>query len=337
MGSQSNDIPPTEKRPKVSVLMITYNHEKYIEQAVRSVMMQETDFDYELVIGEDCSTDSTREIVLQLKEEFPDKIKLLLHEKNVGMIPNMVATYNACTGEYIALCEGDDYWTHPKKLQLQVDFLENSPEFVMCFHPVWTSSKPDECTDIYEGGNPSQRDYSLADLFDIRQLMPTCSVVFKNIMTIPKWYHDCKLGDFPLFALILKHGKAKKLNSVMGVYRKHIGGVWSGIDSIQRQRINLDTLNIVNLEFDYNFSDRLKLSNKYIALARTYVKIHDYKNARSFFVRGLTHQHGGKLKITEVLKAFFLIYIPYSSKLLERIHQLKGTLEIYRREVTLYF
>ncbi len=121
------------RTPKVSVLMITYNHEQYIEQAVRSVMMQETDFDYELVIGEDCSTDRTREIVLRLKEEFPDKIRLLLPEKNLGMIPNFVATYEACRGEYIALCEGDDYWTHPKKLQIQVDYMKGS-ECRMCFH-----------------------------------------------------------------------------------------------------------------------------------------------------------------------------------------------------------
>ena len=111
---------------KVSVFMITYNHEKYIAEALDSILMQKTDFDFDIVIGEDCSTDATRRIVLEYSRKYPDKIKLLLHNVNVGFISNMMYVLEACTGKYVAMCEGDDYWTDPFKLQKQVDFLEAS-------------------------------------------------------------------------------------------------------------------------------------------------------------------------------------------------------------------
>lgn len=111
--------------------MITYNHEKYIVQSIDSVLMQRTNFDYEIVIGEDCSTDKTREIVLEYKAKYTGRIKLLLQEKNVGMMQNFIDTLRACNGKYIALLEGDDYWTDPLKLQKQMDFLEANPEYGM--------------------------------------------------------------------------------------------------------------------------------------------------------------------------------------------------------------
>jgi glycosyltransferase involved in cell wall biosynthesis len=117
----------------VSICMITYNHEKYIAQAIDSVLMQKSNFDYEIVIGEDCSTDRTREIVLEYKVKHPDKIKLLLQDKNVGMMPNFIETLRACTGKYIAILEGDDYWTDTYKLQKQVDFLEINSDYGLVF------------------------------------------------------------------------------------------------------------------------------------------------------------------------------------------------------------
>ena len=112
-------------KPVVSILSITYNHEKYIAQAIDSFLMQETDFDFEIVIGEDCSTDNTRQIINQYKEKYPEKIKLLTSASNVGPNHNFLRTFEACQGKYIALCEGDDYWIDPLKLQKQVDFIDN--------------------------------------------------------------------------------------------------------------------------------------------------------------------------------------------------------------------
>src|SRR5882762_4326458 len=124
---------PGAPAPKVSVAMICYKQEQFITQAVESAMMQKTDFPYELVISDDCSPDSTREIALDLQRRYPDRIRLLLPETNRGMMSNFVQTLRACTGDYIALLEGDDYWIDARKLQKQADLLDTHPEFPACF------------------------------------------------------------------------------------------------------------------------------------------------------------------------------------------------------------
>src|ERR1700739_2391661 len=114
-------------KPLISVCMITYNHEKYIAQAIESVLAQKTNFPVELVIGDDYSTDSTRKICLDYKKKHPDILKLRFPDKNMGMMPNFIANLKECDSRYIALLEGDDYWTDPYKLQKQFDFLEANP------------------------------------------------------------------------------------------------------------------------------------------------------------------------------------------------------------------
>lgn len=101
----------------VSICMITYNHEPFIREAIEGVLMQQSTFPYELVIGEDYSTDRTRDICIEYQQKHPDKIRLLLNEKNLGVMPNFIQTLNACSSKYIALCEGEDYWTDPLKPQ----------------------------------------------------------------------------------------------------------------------------------------------------------------------------------------------------------------------------
>lgn len=114
--------------PLVSVKMITYNHTPYIAQAIEGVLQQKVNFPFELVIGEDCSTDGTREIVLEYQKKFPDIIRIITSDKNVGARENGYRTTKACRGKYIAFCEGDDYWHHPDKLQKEADYLESHPE-----------------------------------------------------------------------------------------------------------------------------------------------------------------------------------------------------------------
>jgi glycosyltransferase involved in cell wall biosynthesis len=114
--------------PLVSVKMITYNHGPYIAQAIEGVLQQRTNFVFELVIGEDCSTDGTREIVLDYQKKYPDIIRVIATDQNVGMKKNSLRTLKACRGKYLAFCEGDDYWHHPLKLQKQADHLESHPE-----------------------------------------------------------------------------------------------------------------------------------------------------------------------------------------------------------------
>jgi len=117
--------------PLVSVAMITYNHEKYIRQAIQGVLNQQTAFPYELVVGEDCSLDNTRRIVLGFQQRFPQRVRAITSPRNVGAHQNARRVVQACHGKYIAFCEGDDYWHNPQKLQVQVDFLEANPDYGM--------------------------------------------------------------------------------------------------------------------------------------------------------------------------------------------------------------
>jgi len=115
------------KKPLVSVKMITYNHAQYIAQAIEGVLQQKTDFPFELIIGEDCSTDGTMEIVLEYQKKYPDIIRVITSDMNIGMIRNGYRTTMACRGKYLAFCEGDDFWHRSDKLQLQVEFLDRNP------------------------------------------------------------------------------------------------------------------------------------------------------------------------------------------------------------------
>ena len=119
---------------KVSVIVVTYNHEKYIAKAINSILAQETDFKYEILIGDDASTDSTADIVMQYASQNPDIIKAVCREKNVGATKNAYSLLKSAKGKYLATLEGDDMWTDVNKLKLQVDFLEDNPQFIACAH-----------------------------------------------------------------------------------------------------------------------------------------------------------------------------------------------------------
>jgi len=211
---------------KVSVLMITYNHEHFIAQALDSVLMQEVEFPYEIVVGEDCSTDATRSILLEYQKLYPDIIRLLLPEKNIGMIPNFINTFKACNGEYIALLEGDDYWISDQKLQKQIDFLESHPSCTICFNPTLVFYD-DESASQHVFPAQAEGFYTIVDLLQ-DNFMHTCSVMCRNIIKeFPPWFYDSVVGDYPLHLLNAGCGDIGCINEVMSAYRIHSSGVWS--------------------------------------------------------------------------------------------------------------
>jgi glycosyltransferase involved in cell wall biosynthesis len=184
---------------KVSVLLITYNHERYIAEAIDSVLMQEVSFDYEIIIGEDCSIDATRDIVTGYSSRFPDKIRLVLSEKNAGECSNIARTLRACRGEYIAMLDGDDYWTSPRKLQKQVDFLENNPEFTIYCHNA-ISIYEDGSREAYMFNPDCQKEISTIDDLWTGNFIATCTAMLRRepVSHLPAWYCDLKWGDWPL-------------------------------------------------------------------------------------------------------------------------------------------
>lgn len=212
--------------PLVSICMITYNHEKYISQAIEGVLLQEFNYKMELVIGEDCSLDSTRAICEKYANEHPEIIKLLPSEQNLGVQRNFLRTLQACRGKYIALCEGDDYWTDPLKLKIQVQFLDDNISLSACFHDCAISN---EITGMIQK-NASKANFYRRSIFDTRDLildwfLNTCTVMFrKQSLFIPSELSGF-LIDRLLLQLISLNGPIAYLKNEMAVYRKHIGGI----------------------------------------------------------------------------------------------------------------
>ncbi|MFN8256697.1 MAG: glycosyltransferase [Bacteroidales bacterium] len=247
----------------VSVCMITYNHEKYIAQAIEGVVMQNTNFDFELVIGEDCSLDATRKICLDFKEKYPEKIRLLLNEKNLGMMPNFIQTLNVCNGKYIALCEGDDYWTDPKKLQKQVDLLENNSDFVMSFHNTKVEYDNGQKTEL---SNNYKKDtiLTIVDLIKEWNIM-TASLVFKNVLPkkYPDWFYQLKNGDYGLELLLGDKGQIYYHNIVMAAYRKHVGGISNLYWGINLRLELIKLLNNFNQYSKFKYKSQIKETVKH--------------------------------------------------------------------------
>jgi hypothetical protein len=217
-------------KPLVSVAMITYNHEKFIAQAIEGVLMQETDFPIELVIGEDCSTDGTRQIVQRYAKARPDVIRLLLHETNVGMHANAKAVFAACRGEYIAACEGDDYWTCPDKLEIQVQLLEREPAMSMCGHTAVNFDQVSGAfTDEYPPPAARAPIHWPESFVRFQCFTRTSSVVIRSSMRSKKAdsLKGLKMGDWPLFLLTSLNGPVGFIDRVMSCYRIHGGGVWT--------------------------------------------------------------------------------------------------------------
>lgn len=219
--------------PAVSVCIITFNQAAYIEQAVLSALDQVTTFDYEIVIGDDCSTDGTPALLKSLAQQY-SRIRLLDRPRNLGINRNLASTVGECRGRYVALLEGDDYWTDPTKLQRQYEFLESRPDFAMCFHPAIARRDGEADTKIPRGRIPLRT--TLADLIERGNFIPTPSVMFRNDtpLTFPDWYFDLRIGDLPLNVMNARTGDIGLIDRSMAVYRIHTDGAFSALSNAQR-------------------------------------------------------------------------------------------------------
>jgi len=240
----------------VSVSIVTYNQEKFIEQAIESVLMQKTNFDFEILIGEDDSSDGTREIVKRYGEKYTDRIKLFLNTRDqvvhIDGRPtgrrNFINNIKNARGRYIAILEGDDYWTDPLKLQKQADFLDSRPDFSLCFHwAEWFNQDSGKFREEKKGPPTIKNFYSTDDLLEYNNFLATCSVMFRNGLfeEFPSWYWEVSFGDFALHFLNASFGKIGFLNESMSVYRNHGGSIYGGSDPIYNLRRGLKTLSFI--------------------------------------------------------------------------------------------
>jgi glycosyltransferase involved in cell wall biosynthesis len=205
--------------------MITYGHEKFIEQAINGILMQECDFEVELIIANDCSQDKTDDVIQGVLENHPRTswVKYLKHEKNLGMMPNFIYAMQECKSRYIAMCEGDDYWADPLKLQKQVDFLEANPDYVLCFHPVSILKTNGEIVDDFITKVPENYE-TIETLARLGNYIHTPSVVFRNVIKeFPLEFELSPFGDYFLYMMLSEYGKLKYLEDKMAVYRYNVG------------------------------------------------------------------------------------------------------------------
>jgi glycosyltransferase involved in cell wall biosynthesis len=225
--------------------MITYNHERFIAQAIEGVLAQKVDFDVELVIGEDCSTDGTRRIVQEYARKYPNVIRALLPDKNLGAQKNFISVIEACAGDFIACLEGDDFWTDPQKLAKQAAFLDANLECASCFHNVIAfsddqgNSSPD--LSLNKRGNrlmcrPGTKPRYSQNEFFKGFVPPTCSVMFRReaVGKLPPWFEKLSVGDLPLHVIFTEHGMAGYLPDVMAAYRVHSSSFWSSRSFLDR-------------------------------------------------------------------------------------------------------
>ena len=224
-------------QPLVSVLCLAYRHERFIEDALKSFLCQQTTFPYEICIGEDDSPDRTRQICVEYANRFPEKIRLFLRDRKdvfyINGMPtgraNVINTLQQCRGKYIAFCDGDDMWLDPLKLQKQVAFLEAYPEFSMTYH---------RCRVLYGDGRIEDRyvpdelhTINLEMLTSIENPIHSCTAVFRKDAVLTDleklWDPEILVADFALWLLCAKRGLIRFLPDVMALYRHNGAGLWS--------------------------------------------------------------------------------------------------------------
>jgi glycosyltransferase involved in cell wall biosynthesis len=218
--------------------MPAYNHGQYIGQAIDSALAQVTDFAFEIVIGEDCSTDNTRAVAIDYARQYSGKVRVLAHEKNLGIWGNDQAIIRACRGEYIAWLESDDFWTSPNKLQTQVDFLDARPDYSACFH--WAACLTDSNRPTtWRPGPPQVKPfYTVDDLLEHGHFAPSCTAVFRaDLVRKPvDWTREIPFLERTYFARFALAGKIGFLDEEMATFRYHRDGVYakaSNIENIQ--------------------------------------------------------------------------------------------------------
>jgi glycosyltransferase involved in cell wall biosynthesis len=229
----------------LAVCLITYNHVKFIRQAIEGILMQKVNFSWQLIIADDYSIDGTREIILEYKNKYPDFIHLIFQDKNVGPAKNWLDLITRPRSKYIAYFEGDDYWTDPFKLQKQVDFLEMHHHYSMVANKVFIDVNGNLNKFIY-----GHQEFTLENILHHGPMVHTASILFRNVLSENDLDLLAKatLGDWMLVILLSKHGKIKLLEDYMAAYRIHENGVYAPLSIENKVKKNIEfQMNVISV------------------------------------------------------------------------------------------
>lgn len=312
----------------VSICCITYNHEKFIREALEGFLMQKTNFKYEIIIHDDASTDNTANIIREYEEKYPDIVKPIYQKENQyskGVEISSI-TFEKTKGKYIALCEGDDYWTDENKLQIQVEYMENNPNCTFCFHDAYVLNMKNNKKEEWKWYNKKvwkkEGNYNAGEL-DLLDFIPTASFIFrkKHIKNLPEWYEKCVVGDRPLKLITTSFGYAHYIDRTMSIYRVESGN--SAMDIIKKQNQNPEKaieyfkkiewfIDKFNTFSDFKYDKELNFSKDNIQfnilmVKKDYKKIIKQKRYRRFL--------NNRTKVILLLK----VYVPFIYKVLKDI------------------
>lgn len=296
--------------------MITYAHENYIEQAINGVLMQETNFEVELIVANDCSPDTTDAVIMDIIKTHPKAswIKYIRHEKNIGAMANFVYTLKEAKTKYIALCEGDDYWTDTFKLQKQVDFLEMNSDHVLSF------TNSNEYFEIENSIIHTQYPLNISNLtfemiLELGWFIRTATILFRRDKLDLDFLARINYGaDYFIHLLLINQGKFHFLNETTSVYRHHIGGISKSNSAVY-------------LERRFQYIANLKLLDNYLQMKFTDLIINEINKVRigifDFAILNRYFEYFRFIKYYEVLPLIFHLINRFSSKIIRTFLVLK--------------
>ena len=277
-------INETHTSPIVSVAMLTYNHERYIVEAIESVLMQKTDFPIQLVIAEDGSSDHTRSLILEYQQKYPEIIKLILQKKNVGANQNNIDLLQNLDGKYVAALEGDDYWIDSLKLQ---NFIEANSYYSNKRGHVQLREEG-KLTNINENGH-QKKDFKIKDFFTKNNLV-TCTMVFRNYKINSEYLKNVYFGDWMLYVDILNsfpNSKAYVSEECYSVYRINESGAMAQLEGIKSDQKHFSQIEKINHFFKPDYSDKdISIINGYsINIYKYFLIQHELRKALNIFWR----------------------------------------------------
>jgi len=267
------------KEPLVSICCITYNHEPYIKDALEGFLSQKTTFPFEIVISDDCSKDNTRAVIAEYKQKYPDFIRDISPKQNLGLFENFTFVQEQALGKYIALCEGDDFWIDPYKLQKQIDILENDYSLIACCTDCINVDKTGKPTEEYKANEQGNKRYNLRDFFSENAKYPTLTVVYRNshkdeLFSRLRHVKNPFLADWPLWIALLTYGDMIFLNQATAAYRNNPTSITHTANRVGRakasRKICRNVADILPVEYADIAADLRKTNWVWISLIFAY-------------------------------------------------------------------
>ncbi len=309
------------QKPMVSVFVMVYNHAAFLKECLEGMLIQKCNFNFDIVVGEDCSPDNSREILLDYQKKYPGKFKLLLHETNIGASKNQMEVYKNCKGKYIAMCEGDDYWTDPLKLQKQVDFLEANEDYVLIHSDIFLKNSSGEYINSLRNTIskiirwPKNKDTNVVKYLVKGNYIMTLTVLitknalFEALEKITKNDNEIAIIDYTLFLELSKLGKIHYQQEKTAVYRILPNSASNSIDIDNRLRYIESTINISRF---YNQKFSVGINNLYFDRVQLSAQLYEFAK-RGLFSKFISTFYTGiisdKLNIFRLKNYYFIIVL----------------------------